>query len=256
MAKDLWRVARLAKTSKAAFAKEMGLKSASGGGWDRKIAVLKGFQLIDRDGDQIGLSSLGQQLVNESNPLGQEQARRVALMNLKAYKELVDAFEGTTVPEVGSLASRLQFDYGKKEDFAKIAASAFIKSLVHAKMIDENNIVHASSGGSKADVTEMSGQDSRLDSNEGDLDDEAEIDAAFAEEDEIAEVNEDLVGGESEGRSDGEAITLRKRLPGDFKDRDLTTEGAGNISLSISLDLSKYRADEVISILHALGIAR
>jgi hypothetical protein len=233
----LWAVARLGTASPEAFARQFGEKAkASGGTWNTRVAVLRGFKLIRFEEKQIGLSELGQQLVNTSDPAGQATARRQALMNLKAYRELVDAFNGTAIPDHGVLATKLQFEYGKKEDFAQRAAQALLDSLSHAQMLD-GGIVRkdgVSSGVSSTSTAPLPGTDEQTPAD----DDEtraAEIDRAFSDDD------------ADPGAPPADEI--EPSLPA-------TTLAKPNKSLAVTLDLSGFRADEVLEILAALGFSR
>jgi len=221
-------------TSKEAYAKQLGWNRASGNHWDTRVALLRGFKLVKIEGDQIGLSELGQKLVNTSNIEGQSEARRTALLSLKAYRELADSFDRTELPELSTLASRLQFDYGKSTDFAQKAAQAFIESLHHAQMVDGANIVRK--GGIRyvpALPTDDTDTTEDTDATEDTDEDDAELDRAFEAEDE-SPIEEQSAQG-SEGRAQLNVSPPQNAL-----------------SISVALDLSKYRADEVIRILQAL----
>lgn len=224
----LWEVARLGLAPNQAFAKKLGRKSASGGGWSRLVAVLRGFGLVHTEGAQIGLSSLGQELVNGSDPAQQVAARRTALLHLKAYRDLVQGFDGTVLPDLATLASRLKFEYGKKDDFAEKAAQAFLDSLAFAEMVDAGGIVRKNG----ADAAVDPGPD------QGDEDDQADlIDDAFESDDD--DDDEFVADNAGEGIDD-------VFLGGNVR-------GSAQVNISVSLDLSKYRADEVIQILNVLN---
>lgn len=228
-AQSLWTAARRGTTSKEAYAKQLGWSKASGNHWDTRLAVLRGFKLVKIENDQIGLSEVGLDVVNASEPTKQAAARRTALMSLKAYRDLVVNFEGTELPETSVLASRLQFDYGKTEEFAQKAAKAFVESLHHAGMVDGSNILRRDGATQDAGPTEsaLGPQDEAEDS------DDAELDRAF-------EVQE----GEQDADASPAPAATRVIHGG--------TPGIA-LSISVTLDLSKYRADEVIQILQALG---
>jgi hypothetical protein len=228
-ARKLWDVARLGMAAKEAFAQQF-RRRASGSAWDTQLALLRGFQLIKSDGDQIGLSELGQQLVNSSDPAKQLTARRTAVMNLKAYNTLVTSFDGTELPEKSVLASRLKFDYGKTEDFAERAAQAFIDSLDHAGMLDTQKVIckDGATPGVPAPATSPT--------NDGDQDSASEIDRAF----DAAESADEYVAAEPKQQD----LAIRSDQAGDSQ----------TISLTITLDLSKYDAADTIQILQALGL--
>ncbi|WIX82580.1 hypothetical protein QRX50_18305 [Amycolatopsis carbonis] len=235
MATKLWGIARLGKASTQAFAKQLGL-STSSGSWDTRLALMKGFQLIEKKDDQIGLTTLGQQLVNSSDPEQQKEARRAAVLHLKAYRELVTDFDGTPVPAVDVLASRLQYDYGKKEDFATAAANAFINSLQYAEMIDTSGVVRIQ-GDDKPGISELNDVP-----DEEESENDADIDRAFGDGGYLLET------GPGEEPNNNPVMVEYESFPA----AESHTESS--IKLSVTLDLSKYRADEVIQILSSLGL--
>lgn len=226
-ATKLWGVARLGRTSPEAFARQFGPKvKASGSTWDTRIALLRGFKLIETDVNQIGLSELGQQIVNTSNPEAQTAARRAAMMHLRAYRDLIESFDGTELPEIDVLASRLQFEYGKNEDVAKRAAQAFAESLIHAEMQDAAGVVHRA-GMPGNPVPGAPSLEATQDEEEADA---AEIDAAFAEAD-----------SEEDSLNETNAPLAAKTSPSDV-----------DVSISVTVDLSSFSADDVVKILTAL----
>ncbi|HJQ01016.1 MAG TPA: hypothetical protein VJ851_05410 [Jatrophihabitans sp.] len=227
-AMKLWNVARLGTTTKQAFASAVGRKSASGGSWDMFLAALRGYGLVEVNGGQIGLSPIGQQVVNPSDPEKQRAARRTAITTLKAYRELVTAFEGTPPPSKEALAGRLQFEYGKQQDVAAKAAQAFLSSIVHADMIDAAGNVTSSGAnvGPSPERTNASDESSK------------EEPAAKIDRAEEAEDSDHGLGEIARG-------ALSRRL-----------ENRGSpVTLALSLDLSRFEAAEIIEILCALGLA-
>lgn len=240
-ASKLWAVARLGTASPEAFAKQWGAtRKPSGSGWDTRMALLRGFGLVRvEDNKQIGLSDLGHQLVNPSDPAAQIQARRAAVLSLKAYRELVDSFDGFEVPEHQTLANKLQFEYGKTEDFARRAATAFVDSLRHAEMLDSDQTLRKG-GVSPTPLTKPPTPPAALLEPAGANEDDeraADIDAAF---DEGVVSEADLDADES---------------PADPVGQTQQPLAAGAVSLALTLDLSSFRADEVIQILRALGLS-
>lgn len=240
-ASKLWAVARLGTATPEAFAQQWGAtRKPSGSSWTTRLAVLRGFGLLRfEDNKQIGLSDLAQQLVNPSNPAAQTSARRTALLNLKAYRELVDSFNGYEVPELTALATKLRFEYGKTEDFAKRAAQAFLDSLRHAAMLDAGNVVRKEGVSPTQLSTPLVGPAGDVETPATD-DDEAKaaaIDRAFDEE-EATDEDPDV------GETPAGAVRPSDDAP-----------PAANVSLALTLDLSSFRADEVVEILTALGFA-
>ncbi len=224
-ATSLWEVERLGLVPDQAFAKKLGRKGASGGGWDRLVAVLRGFGLVLIEDTQIGLSQLGQELVDNSDPQQQMAARRTAMLHLKAYRELIQSFDGTALPDLDTLASRLKFEYGKSDNNAEKAAQAFLDSLAFAEMIDSAGVVHKSGA-------------------------DAAVDPGSEQDDEDEQV--DLIDDAFEGDDDDEFVANAIENTDDMTPRG-GIHASAQVSISVSLDLAKYRADEVIQILKVLN---
>lgn len=233
-ARILWDVARHSTTSLDGFAKALGLKSPKGGGWDARIALLRGYKLIELDGDQVKLSVLGRRLINESDVEQQIDARREAMQTLRAYKDLVETYVGTPAPEKTKLATRLQYDYGKTPAVAEVAAQAFLDSLEYAKMLTSGGLI-------TVDGSDPDAQDGTPD----DEDDRAaeELDAALEELESEGRVDDrDQLDDDDENVEHGNVPVIRS--------------GASAVTLNLSLDLSSFRAEDVLEILRELGLAR
>ena len=228
-AATLWHVARKGPAPQAAFAKQLGLKGASGGTWRQRLALLRGFGLATTDGDQISLTDTGVELVQDYDPALRQAARGRALRNLKAYRELLESYEGTELPTTENIASRLQFEYGKDEEFASVAASAFVESLRHAGFLAENGMVGPAGAPAKREASEASGDDEVRTETDADQAVEQELDDAFSQPESDVELNVSLAS--------------------------LGASGAANVNVSVSLDLSAFRAEEVLAILRAMGVA-
>lgn len=239
-ARKLWDVARLGTTKPDAFAAQWGSNNkASGGAWRARMAMLRGFGLVRTKDDEVGLSDLGQRLVNDSDIVAQQAARREAVMNLNAYRDLVHDFEGTQLPDAATLASRLRYEYGKNPTFAQTAADAFLASLKHAGMLDASNTVRH--GPDKPSDPELIGGIAADASNDDrDEDREAdEIDEAFGDIDDETSINPEYFGGEGNDVSSALRSSNLKRA-----------------DLVVTLELSRFRVDEVIQILDFLGYGR
>lgn len=235
-ASKFWDVARRGMTAYAAFAKAIGLNKTSGGAWDARLAHLRGFGLIVVKPDEIGLSELGLDLVQDFDPDKRLAARRKALLTLKSYRELVGDYDQTKLPETDNIASKLEFEYGKSSDFAKQAAAGFVASLSHAQMLDGSNVVHKD--GVVAGQAAPKGQ--------------AAARPSLGEGTTVEEPTEDQIDQEIDDAFDHVDDPDLEEPP--FVDPSVGA-GAATVALSLSLDLSRYPASEVITILRALGIA-
>lgn len=240
-ATSLWEVARLGLTQKEAFAAKLGRKGATGGGWDALTAQMRGFGLLKIEGDQIGLSDLGLQLVNGSDPDKQRAARRTALMKLKAYRELVDSFDGTVAPDIATLGSRFKFEYGKSDEFAAKAAHGFIASLKFAEMLDPEGIIRKA--GPNAAIP---GGDSVDDSEE------AELGAEDQEHDDSLETPSDETESDASNIIADPRATQKQDEQTVRRVQTTRSSSQSEVTFSVSIDLSNFRADEVLQILKAL----
>jgi hypothetical protein len=234
-AAKVWEVARRGTAKAGAIAAALKLKGPTGGGWDRNIALLRAFGFVKVDGDDVSLTELGIDAVQDADVARRQEARRMAFFKVRAYSELVDSYDGDELPPTANIASKLRFDYGKTEEMATQAAEAFVESLRHAGLLDGtvvrkvSDIHGAAAPIAPSDRTEIA-PDAENEEQSGDGADEdleEALDAAW-EDDEDDDEEQDQAGG--------------------------TAEAA--VSLSITLDLSSFRADEVIEILRALGVAR
>jgi hypothetical protein len=115
-ASKIWGVARRGTAAPTALAKEFGLGKASGGTWRARLAHLRGFGVIREDDEEIGLSPVGLDLVQDFDEGRRLAARRKAFMTLKSYRELVDEYNETQLPATDKIASKLEHEYGKAAD--------------------------------------------------------------------------------------------------------------------------------------------
>jgi hypothetical protein len=229
-ARQLWESARRGHISKTLFGKNIGFKSITSGSFKLRLALLRGFGLVVTPGDAIGLSELGFDLVQTVDDEKQMEARRRAVLSLKAYREVVDTFDGTKLLSKDKLSSRFQYEYGKPESFAAQAAEALIDSLKYAEMLDGNEIVH------KGGINASSLVANPTPLNEAQLMDEdivaAELDEAYRDEEFAESESTETAARNEDSGHPGPAV-----------------------SLSLTLDLSQYQAQEVIEILRAMGLA-
>lgn len=225
----MWEVAKKGVVAHDAYATQLGLKGASGGTWAAHLAFVRAFGLVTATKTQIRLSPIGLDIVQDHDAERRQAARRRAFLSVQAYKDLLESYDGKALPEISKIASRLQFDFGKKPETAKEATDAFVESLKHVGLMDSENIVRQAGAGSAppvvGEVAEVS-----PDEDEEDLEDLEEDELEWTDEAETPEELESF-SGEQGARADA-------------------------VSLHVTLDLSSYRADEVVEILSALGLAR
>lgn len=217
-----------------------------------RMALLNGFGLIKSTDDEVGLTELGLDLVQDFDENKRQEARRSAVLKLKAYREVVETFDGTELLPRDKLAAKFKFEYSKTDEFAGQAADALIDSLRFARILDDSNVVHQrgvtttlprTNGQGSSDAIETEAPVNDDDSAPDEVNQSAE--PMQSDEDAAAAELDDAFGGNVE-----QEPPLRiTRHQGNEK-------GADSVSLDVTLDLSSFRAEEVIQILRALGLAK
>jgi hypothetical protein len=229
-AQKLWEVARRGAVAPEAYAKQLGLTKASGGAWRAKLALLRGFGLVTVSKTDIRLSDLGLDIIRTDDDSKRQAARRKSFFKVRVYKELVDAYAGEELPERDQIASKLEFQFGRSAEAAQQAAGAFIESLKHAGLLDHSNTV-------------LRSQHEAASNEAG-----SPIGGAADDSDEFAGEFEDAV--DDDGDDLGEPVRQHQAAA------EIEPVSDRLVSLTVTLDLSGFRAEEVLEILRALGIGR
>ncbi|GAA3617749.1 hypothetical protein GCM10022223_38030 [Kineosporia mesophila] len=222
----VWEVARRSSVTREVLAKSLGHRSTKNGAFLGKITLLRAFGLIETRPNEIYLSEIGLNLVQDGVDDKQSMARRQAVQNVKAYQELIRTFSGTPMPSKDKLASKLRYEYEKTPKDSRLAAGAFLKSLDFADML-------AADGSVQMNFLTDSSKDALL----NDADPQAGAYIAQTVSKETTEVNDRHTA----------AISVGSKHP-------IPSVGyATQASINVSIDLSKYDAPEVLDILHTLG---
>jgi hypothetical protein len=231
---SLWKAARLGSVTPEALAKELsGEKAkASGGAWRNKMALVNVFGLVQKDGAKLKLTPLGQGIVREDDDARRTQSRRSAVLRVEPYRRILASSSGHELPSSTSLAATFEYEYGLTKSDAKKAAEDFVVSAKVAGLVNEADVV-------TFDV---------------DLANEEEGDSDTGQE-----------GGSSEPRVIVDPIVPDPAAPDPalpdpaalHKNVHISEPGVSrpHVSISVSLDLSSFSADDVVRILGALGVA-
>lgn len=214
LAGKLWDLSRGSAVAKGAFGKHIGNKETSGP-FATKLALLRYFSLIEDVDGKIQLSDIGRDIVRDDAPAKRQAARQLAFRSVPNYESLLQRFAGQQLPTVGSLATTLHYELSLKEDAANKAASAFIDSAKLAGLADDAGTVGVS-------------------------------EAPPSEQPEAGDVLTEPV--DSSPESPIEPVPPMRPI------EHKTTSSAAQVSVSVSLDLSAFDADEVLRILAALGV--
>lgn len=258
-AKHLWDVARGGSTSEGVLAKQIGGETAkaSGGTWRTKVASLNYWGLIEQmPGSQLKLSEIGLRIVRLSEPEVVAAARRDALLQVKAYENILQAADGHELPATAGIAGKFHYDFEMSESDASRAADAFVSSVERAGISGTDGIVRlsgahraAESDGDTPDVDETGRTDAAL---------EPDIHPAVPEGEEPeadldADADADVAGG---GRGDGPKRQPREELapePPVYRREIAVPTADPGVSLRVKIDMSDWAADDVVKVLSALG---
>ena len=131
----LWDAAKRSSIPLEAFGSKLGIKTSSGG-FRTKIGLLRYFGLIITTDKNIGLSTIGFNIVQEQDLVARESARKQAFMTQEHYAALLSEHGGEELPAPESLAKVFEYRFQMKTDSAKQAAEAYTSSLTFAGFID------------------------------------------------------------------------------------------------------------------------
>lgn len=156
-------VSRLGRknVSEKAVAAETG-KSITNSGFLGQVSSAKQFALISKDDGKLSLTQLGNEILFPQDEATKVDAIKKAFTMPTLYKELVDAFSGTKIPEYGSLGNRLINDYGIEAGAKDVAAKNFIKSAEYAKVIQNGILIIESDFVSQSSAGQEKGNDENI----------------------------------------------------------------------------------------------
>lgn len=228
-ARALWNAARKGTVSISAFAQAQGVRT-SGGAWKAKMALLRIFHLAIVDSNEkIALSDLGLAIINDTDESAQLLARKQAVLSVQSYAEILEPNDGTPLPEKNAISGRFQFEYSLSKEEANKAADNFFQSVESANLLP-SGIVTLGTIGVVNDFDETVSEA-----------DEAQFDRAV----EHAAL-EDL------SESAAPILPTRKAVQESEPSHELH-KGITTVELRVTLDLSKFEADDIIRIINALG---
>jgi len=126
--------------SEKSVAAETG-KSITNSGFIGRVSSARQFALISKDGGKISLTQLGNEIMFPVDDTSKAEAIKRAFSMPTLYKELIDAFGGTKIPEHSSLGNRLLNDYGIEAGAKDVAAKNFIKSAEYAGVMQNGILI-------------------------------------------------------------------------------------------------------------------
>src|SRR5690349_18228732 len=110
--KAIWAAARRTEAAPVTIARAITGKDdakASGGAWNKRIAALRGFNVIERS--SYKLTDIGLAIANTADPEVHRSGLRDAVLSVPAYQKFLDRADGAELPSPALLASEIEFEY-------------------------------------------------------------------------------------------------------------------------------------------------
>jgi hypothetical protein len=140
---------------------QMGVPKVTDRKWAYGIPAAIQFGLIERvgrgDEGRIKLTELATRIVLPTTPEEGMVARVAAFRTPPLYAKLLERFAGHPAPQKEGLRNLLFREFGIVESMASYAAEAFLDSLKDAGLINANNSISVSGGGSAANGSHAEG---------------------------------------------------------------------------------------------------
>lgn len=130
------------RVSNEAVAAEVG-KAVNNSTFIGRVSSSKQFGILIQESGKLSLSSVGKEIMFPRGDGEKSAAIKSAFATPVLYKELIDAFNGKTIPDQVALGNRLVHDYGIEAAAKDSAARNFIRSAQYAGVL-QNGILVAS----------------------------------------------------------------------------------------------------------------
>lgn len=158
--KAIWQVARRGEAAPVTVARAITGKDdakASGGAWQKRVAALRAFNVIER-GPVFKLSPIGIAIANAADVEGHAKGLREAVLSIPAYQKFLERADGGDLPPITLLASDIEFEYELSNADAVSAANAFVQSARYAGLVDDAGHVSLSGVSVPLDPSEVEGE--------------------------------------------------------------------------------------------------
>lgn len=136
----MWGTAGSGSESADAIARLFGHETTNSGSFRNKLALMRIWGLVE-GGDSLKLTDIGLDIIRDDDPPRQLTARRTAFYKPKAFKKLVEAYDGRELPPEDALATKCRFDFNLAPSTALEVARVLAASLPYAGLMDENGVV-------------------------------------------------------------------------------------------------------------------
>ncbi|TAJ13452.1 hypothetical protein EPO56_03160 [Patescibacteria group bacterium] len=130
------------RVSNEAVAADLG-KAVNNSTFIGRVSSSKQFGILIQESGKLSLSSIGKEIMFPRGDSEKSVAIKSAFSTPALYRELIDTFNGKTIPDQAALGNRLVHDYGIEGAAKDSAARNFIRSAQYAGVL-QNGILVAS----------------------------------------------------------------------------------------------------------------
>lgn len=234
----IWQVARRGEAAPVTVARAITGKQdakASGGAWQKRVAALRAFNVIER-GSAFKLSPIGIAIANSADVEGHARGLREAVLSIPAYQKFLERADGGELPATPLLASDIEFEYELSNADAVTAANAFVQSARYAGLVDAEGRV--SLGG----VSIPTG----VPASEGESDEDSEIEGSVEPAPQAAPAA-GPAPSDLETQPPAQPVTVNLPAQG------VGTAAGSPVTVKVRIDMTEWAANDAVKVLNALG---
>ncbi|MEW1991220.1 hypothetical protein [Microbacterium sp. NPDC078849] len=236
----IWQVARRGEAAPVTVARAITGKQdakASGGAWQKRVAALRAFNVIER-GSAFKLSPIGIAIANSADVERHTKGLREAVLSIPAYQKFLERADGGELPPIALLASDIEFEYELSNADAVTAANAFVQSARYAGLVDADGHVSLAGVSVPADGAEVD--------PDAEPDDDTEVESAAAPAGQPAPVAAPAPSV-PEIQPPAQPVTVSIPAPAAL------AVGGSPVTVKVRIDMTEWAADDAVKVLNALG---
>jgi len=247
-AKAVWDTAKRGEQIPVVVARAITGKAdakAEGGAWREKPAAMRVYNLLAKlNNGNLKLSPIGLALQDGSNPDGQKHARRQAVLGVGAYLKILTDHNGSPLPAEQTVADIFESTYEVPPASAKEAAAIFAESVKYAGLLDSDGNISIDASEAPEELEPETSTIPRAPRKAKTPKDSAGATAAESapESTTLAEVPRVIP-----------PVTPPPVATFDAPSPATPAPAATPVGVNVTIDMSKWNADDVLSVLKVLG---
>lgn len=240
--KAIWIAARRTEAAPVTIARAItgkGDAKASGGAWNKRIAALRGYNVIERT--SYKLTEIGLAIANDADVDGHSRGLRDAVLSVPAYRKFLERADGEELPGLALLASEIEFEYELSHPDALSAARVFVESATYAGLVNESGRVSLAG----VVVAPLPNEDVLDGEDESEPEPEPDSDSGSN----LSETAAEAPPAPARPAAPDVLIHTPTTPPA----RDLPDGPSSPAALKIKIDMTEWAADDVVKVLTAIG---